>query len=670
MRSGAWRTWLRVHGPALIPGEIAVALVLVWAADNGGYDPTTWYLGALLLLGVLAQVLLWPRERPLAVTRTSALALGLFAAYVAWSYLSISWAQSPGDALQGSNRAFLYLIVFALLSVLPWTPHAAVLALLTFAITIAVIAIVLLFRLASADNLGQIVVQGRFLAPTGYYNASVALFTIGGLTSTVLSVRRSLPAPLRGFLLAGAAACLQLAVVGQSRGWLFTLPLVLIATWAVVTDRLRVTAAAVIPLVATLVPVHRLLDIYRSHFGSVTLIHAAKSAGHASLLLCALVFAVSTLLAWAGVLVRPRALKRTTRRALGVVAAVAVLAAGAAGAAAATHGDPLAFIKRQWNGFSHPIVGRQTGSYFASVGSGRYDFWRASIDAVAAHPLGGLGQDNFADYYVKRRHTIEEPTWTHSLEMRLLAHTGIIGALLFAAFVIAALAAALFARRRGPEPVRFAAGATLLPLVVWLIHGSLDWFWEMPALSGAALGFLAVAGALGRSSSDDRALVHVTPRRPTTHALAVVTGFLCLVAGVVVLGFPYLSAREVAAATSIRERNSTQALTDLRTAAKLNPLTPLPDRLAGTIALENGQLIVAQQRFREAIDREPGGWFSWLGAGLAASALGNSEQARRDFQVAASINNLQPAVTESLKRVDTTHPVTPKQALKMLVVVG
>ena len=36
----------------------------------------------------------------------------------------------------------------------------------------------------------------------------------------------------------------------------------------------------------------------------------------------------------------------------------------------------------------------------------------------------------------------------------------------------------------------------MLPLVVWLIYGSVDWFWEMPALSGPALGFLGVAVAL------------------------------------------------------------------------------------------------------------------------------------------------------------------------------
>ena len=108
------------------------------------------------------------------------------------------------------------------------------------------------------------------------------------------------------------------------------------------------------------------------------------------------------------------------------------------------------------------------------------------------------GQDNFADYYVVHRHTSEEPSWTHSLELRLLAQTGIVGFLLFAVFLGGAIIAAVRARRGTNPMTRWIAGAALVPLVVWLVHGSVDWFWEMPTLSGPALGFLALAGSLRR----------------------------------------------------------------------------------------------------------------------------------------------------------------------------
>ncbi len=180
---------------------------------------------------------------------------------------------------------------------LPWTARGALAALLVFATGIGVVAIVLLFRLASADHVSGLFIEGRLAAPTGYFNSTAALFTMGALTAIALAVRRELPAPLRGLLLGFACAELQLALVAQSRGWLFTLPVVALAAIVVVPDRLRVVICAVVPAAGTLAPVHRLLDVYKAGSGSA-LEHAATRAGHPALLACAAVFFVATLLAW------------------------------------------------------------------------------------------------------------------------------------------------------------------------------------------------------------------------------------------------------------------------------------------------------------------------------------------------------------------------------------
>ncbi len=497
-----------------IPGLVVVALMLLWAVHDGGYDADTWYWGALLVLGLLATVVTARGWRAIQLSRPAKVALVAFALYVAWSYLSISWAASPGDALTGSNRALLYLLVFATMLVLPWTVRGALIALVTFALGIGVIAIVLLVRLASADHVAALVVEGRLAAPTGYFNATAALFTIGALTAIALAARRELPGLLRGALIGFACAGLQLAVIVQSRGWLFTLPLVLIAAIVVLPDRLRVAAAAVVPAAATLAVVHRLLHVFQASPGAA-LNHASTQAGHASLRVCLISFVVGTLLAWGESLIpapRPSALRR---RVLGTIAVLLAAGATIAGGLAVSHGHPFKFISRQWHGFSHQAGAHSGSSHFTDVGSGRYDFWRVALDAFVAHPVGGLGQDNFDNYYVRRRRTDEEPSWTHSIELRLLAHTGLVGAGLFAAFLIAGIAAALRARRRGRLGAAV-AGAALLPLVVWLIYGSVDWFWEFPALSGPALGFLGVAASLGaRSPAADAA---PSPTRAGRHA--------------------------------------------------------------------------------------------------------------------------------------------------------
>src|SRR5690348_6924276 len=42
----------------MIPGLLVVALLLVWAVHDGGYDADTWYWGALLMLALLAGVVI------------------------------------------------------------------------------------------------------------------------------------------------------------------------------------------------------------------------------------------------------------------------------------------------------------------------------------------------------------------------------------------------------------------------------------------------------------------------------------------------------------------------------------------------------------------------------------------------------------------------------------
>ncbi|MGA9860163.1 MAG: O-antigen ligase family protein [Solirubrobacteraceae bacterium] len=659
------RDGLRADAPSLVPGLIAVALMLIWAVHDGGYDPETWYWGGLVIVALLTAslTLLGGWER---LDRRRLGALVPLAAYTAACYLSIDWAGSPGDALQGANQALVYLALFALLLTLPWTARAALVTLTMWVGGVGVIAVVLLFRLASADHVQALVIEGRLAAPTGYFNSTAALFTMGALAAIALAARRDLSGPLRGLLAAFACAGLQLALIVQSRGWLFTLPIVALLVLAVAKDRLRLIAAAVIPALGTVAILHRLLGVYQASTPSA-LSDAAARAGRPALMILAGVFVCATLLAWADALVGERSPSAGRRRLIGGTLAALAVAGVILGGTAATHGHPLRFISRQWNGFSHPQTSFSTHSHFGDVGSSRYDFWRVSLDGFVAHPIGGLGEDNFADFYLRHRRTVEEPSSTHSLWLRLLAQTGIVGFLLFVGFLAAALRLALSARRRCEAPIAALAAAELVPLIVWLVHGSIDWFWEMPALTGPALGFLAIAGALRDPVPAPRP-ARATARSRSRIAAGASAAALSLVAAVVALGLPYLSLREVSLATAAVGSDPRAALADFATAASLNPLSSLPGRLAGVTALSARRFREAERRFQESMHREPGAWFPWLGAGLAASALGDRVTAARDFRQASVINSTQPADQQALRRVYSTHPLTPSEAFSLLVV--
>jgi hypothetical protein len=433
---------------------------------------------------------------------------------------------------------------------------------------------------------------------------------------------------------------------------------------------LRVAAAAVPPVAGTLAALPQLLKVFRaataSHPASRALDHAARGAGVACLLTCAAVLLLGTLAGLASHRLRPPQLAPMARRGIALAAALVVCGGAAAGAVAATHGHPIRFLSRQWHGFTHSSQGSDQGSHFATIGTGRYDTWRVALHAALTHPLGGLGQDNFADYYVRRRRTSLEPRWTHSLELRLLAHTGFLGAGLFIVFLVAAVQAARAAARRSGPVGRGLAGICLLPLVVWLLHGSVDWFWEVPALSGPVLALLAIAGRLGAEDEPPAPAGGAAPwgAIPLGAAIAVA---LATGAVVVVLGFPYLAVRELSSGIDARASDTTTALRDLARASDLNPLSATPARAAGAAALQGGRYAEAERRFRIATDREPGGWFGWLGVGLAASALGDHGTAKHAFAVAASINSRQPAVAQALARVDSASPLSPVDAFALLI---
>jgi hypothetical protein len=687
----------------LLPGYAAVALMLIWAEHDGGYDQDTWYWGALgvLLLVVVCSVRLAPQRR---LSRPLRWAFGLFGAYVVWSYISISWAGSPGDALDGSNRTLLYLLVFALFAILPWTAGTALAALLIYTIGIGALGVDVLYRLAEQRNLPALLVEGRLSALTGYFNATAALFTSGALLATLLATRRELPGLLRGLLLGLAAACLQLAVAGQSRGWLFTLPFVAALTLLVVRNRFRFAAAMLIPVAATLIPIHRLLDIYTASNHSLSALdQACARAGHLGLFACAGAAIVGVGFAWADDALPDQLLRRNGRRALGIGLIVLAVGGACLGASVATHGHPVRFVQHQWDGFSHTEQATHGQSNFEAVGSGRYDFWRVALDAFVAHPLGGLGQDNFADYYILHRHTSENPAWPHSLELRLLASTGIVGFLLFVGFLIAALWAAARAfrnygrGRHGGRLGRTVAAAALIPLIDWTLHGSVDWFWEIPALTAPALGFLGMAASLSNRTSvrvagagpgpDATVAPSPNPSRPRHRSRprprvslprprvslprprVVVGGALAavaVVAATAVLGLTYLAVREYSTASNLQRSDPSQALHDVRLAAKFDPLWAQPGRLGGTIALDSGREAAARTLFRQATAREPGGWYAWFGLGLAQSALGNIRRARADLQVAARIDRHQPTIDDVLAHVAGPTPVPPLEALYSL----
>lgn len=674
---------------ALLPAAIAIAVLVAWAATGGGYEsqptlgggyePGPWYLGALALVGLACVTALGSAR--VRISRWTAVAMAAFAGYVAWSFLSILWAHDQGSAFHGSDRALVYLAAFLTFAILPWRPSTLRAALALLVAGFGALAIVTAIRIGVLADPSKLYLEARLIYPLGYYNADACLFTLTAFVAVALAAGREAPTALRVAGLIIAAVCLQLAVLGQSRGWLFTLPIVLVLALLVVPGRVRLTLFALGPAIATAVVAPSLLNVYsRATVGGVPvpqprLAHVLREQGsHAGRAMLIVDVALAILATVAVLLDRRIELSAGVTRGVNRLAAGAVCVAVLGGVAAgviATHGHPIGRIESAWNSFANTRNDANGPSRFTKLGSERADMWRVALHEFAAHPLTGIGQDNYAEAYLRQRRTNQEPRWVHSVELRMLTHTGIVGALLFGLFIVATLLAALRGTR-GRRAERAAAGMALLAGIVWLVYGSIDWFWEFPALSVPALAFAGAAAALARPdhatlTGSPAALAspdHARRRLPALAGRAV----LALLGGAALaaLVIAFLAAREVQKATEVWPTRPALAYRQLRSASSLLPFDAQTYLVGGAIALNSEQAAPARRWLTEAQQRNPESWLAPFLLGLIDGEQGRRSAARAQLARASELNPGEPLVSQALDRVMTGHPLDFEEAQILL----
>jgi O-antigen ligase len=132
--------------------------------------------------------------------------------------------------------------------------------------------------------------------------------------------------------------------------------------------------------------------------------------------------------------------------------------------------------------------GAQAGR-LTTVSSNRYEYWRIGLAAFERHPLEGLGVAGFRVEWLRERSIPEAVRDTHSLEVEVAAELGLPG-LVFLGMMIGGVA--LAARRALHVDAARAAGPAAAVLA-WFLHASIDWDWQLPAVT---LPAIVLAGAL------------------------------------------------------------------------------------------------------------------------------------------------------------------------------
>jgi O-Antigen ligase/Tetratricopeptide repeat len=613
--------------PGAVPCTVALGVLVWFAGDEGGFRKVTWMPATLLLAVVLLVCLATlPRPRP---GRLALAAVLLLAAYGGFCLLSMLWAGQEELAWDAGNRTLLYALVFALCTLWPLRGRSGAVLLGGYGLAIAAIATVELIRVGGADQGIQFFEEGRFAEPVGYANGNVALWMSGLLPCAILAGRREVPAPVRGLLLGGAGILGGAALLGQSRGWLFALPLAALVALLVVPGRGRTIGAFALVGLALLAISQPVLDIYSDWQPFRPPGDDYDAALRAILLAGAALAVVGTLAALVDRRVQLSAQRARRLSTATVVALAAALLVAVAGYAAVER-SPVSAASDAWSEFKHggnspQGRGNRLTSGFSTY---RWDYWVVAWGEFKRAPLVGAGADNFGRAYRDKGTSRQTPLYPHSTEMVALAETGLIGALLLGGAFVAGLLAALRGPRR-TDLTGVAAGTGILVFAYWFLHSSVDWLWEFPGLAGAALAALGIAGAVTRGLKGDEA-ASAEARRPI---LAERPALALGLAGAVVLAVsivpPWFSAREQQRGVELAVADPSAAVRHFERAADWNPLTPVPYKAAAIVEIRRRDYRAATRQLERAIERDPGDSNPWLFLGAIASAEGRKEEALR-----------------------------------------
>jgi hypothetical protein len=522
---------LRAVGPWVVPSAVLLAIWVWLAFSSGGYSARLWLRGSLALglLGLLVSLLVLYPRRP---RQLSWVVLVFFAGYAAWVGCSTIWALSSNKAWLESAQTLSYLLFFSLALVF-LTDRGVRVAfrylLLTASLVIVVLAVIGIW---SANDLTSLFLDNRFIYPISYPNGAAALYLITFWPLLWLAIDPKGRAPVRGLALGVCTALLGLAFLTQSRGAFWSLGITVLITFIVSPARLKTLLYLLVPSVLMVWAVPRLSQYWS--VGPAGL--SGGSAGRTVLVILVTAAFIGMILA---LLERWVEVSKRMRVVFGALALVAVVAALTYGSVTLTRdvGGPIQWIDKAYHQFtgdeSYPSSAdaESTKSLDSRLlmisSSGRVNLWRVAWLDFKKGPAIGIGAASFVftyDQLGERASTrVLQP---HSWELQILSETGVVGAVFGFGGVLLVLGGLLWPRcaaswrsaretwlrrrrqdaaeadptssgrtsRWGNDPRAYGwEMALLVGVLYFIIHGSLEWLWQIAGVTLAAL-LLVAAG--------------------------------------------------------------------------------------------------------------------------------------------------------------------------------
>jgi hypothetical protein len=629
---GAAWTWLFCFG-----------LISYLGLKGGGYDPLVhdqvgiavwWVLLAGTLVGALP-------NRGLGTLALAA--VGLLAAFVAWTALSLTWTESVENTSADLARVATYLGVFALALFARDAKGARRVVAAVAAGIVFVAGIGLLSRLhpawfPAANQTAQFLSSDRerLSYPLHYWNGVAALIAIGMPLVLQLATRaRSIWSRALG---AAALPALALTLYFTlSRGGIAAAIVALTVFVVFVRDRISLIPTLLLAALSSAILIFAANRYDALRHGLVNA--SAESQGGKLLLLVAIVCAVTGAVQ-AGIVLfgaarrRPAWTRVSRRNALIAVGGALLLAVVVAGAV-----DAPGRASDAWAEFKEKnSPGNGSGRLGSAAGQNRYQLWSAAVKENATKPLTGTGSGTFEYWWDRTADVPEVVRDTHSLYLQTLGELGIVGLLVLLAFVATVLVGGGVSTLAAGTALRSSLAAALAGCTAFFLTAAVDWMWQLPVLPVAMLLLAGALVANGRQEPEGGRGLSL-PLRLAVAGLAL--------AAIVAIAIPLASTSFVRRSqTDAREGDLSAALAAARTAQNVQPGAASP-RMQEALVLEaEGELAGAAEAAHAAVAREPTNWRTWLVLSRIEAEEGRAAAAVRDYREAKSLNRPAPLLEQ------------------------
>ena len=639
--------------PALFITAVVAGAVFWVAYDDGSYSlPSRGSLAIAVwwavIVGIALQLVQTTR-----LPRTTLMVGGLIVALVLWTLASaVLWAPSSEDAFNEFNRLSLFLGIYALV-VLASTRRTSGRWADALGLAIAAVALIALisrlFPETFPDRELATFLPGaatRLSFPLGYWNGLAILVGLGipPLLRIALVARHSM---IRGLALAPIPVAASVIYLASSRGGVVT-AFVATLVFLVLTER-RWSAAAAIAVsaagsaAAVAVLLHR-KALVNGPLGT----ELVKDQGETAAVLIALVCVAAAVTFGLGC----RILGGKIRPSLATGRVVALLAAFAL-VAGIFASDPVRRFET-FRASPEELESLDSGDFvtahlLSGSGSGRWQFWTASIDQWRETSVVGDGAGSYEHWWAEHASFPYFLKDAHSLYLETLGELGLVGFILVLALALAGVAVGVRRSLQSSGEPRVTTAALTSLFVAYAAAAGFDWIWELTAVS--VVGMVALALVSGPATGVYKPLRSARPAESAgwtsrrRFGLGLLTGLTAWVL-IVAQAIPLLADREVARSqAAVDDSDLGKAMDAAQVARDIQPWASTPYLQLALVSEVQGDVAGARTWIEKAIERDARDWQLWLVSARLETKLGHVEEADRSLRRATELNPRSPLFT-------------------------